>query len=101
MQFSERQSARPRKRSQARIEMRARNALAAMALVAMVSAATVSLPLGSAGAFDENKYPNWKGQWMRADTGAPRYDPSKPSGKGQEAPLKPEFQAFLEASLVE
>ena len=36
--------------------MRRRNALAAMALVAMVS-----LPVGSAGAFDESKYPNWKG----------------------------------------
>ena len=72
--------------------MRARNLLAAAALMAMVS-----LPFGNAGAFDETKYPNWKGLWMRADTGAPRYDPSKPSGKGQEAPLKPEFQAFLEA----
>jgi hypothetical protein len=63
--------------------------------------AIVSFPVGNAGAFDESKYPNWKGQWMRADTGAPRYDPSKPSGRGQEAPLKPEFQTFLEASLAE
>jgi hypothetical protein len=46
--------------------MRRRKALAAMAFVAMVS-----LPVGNAGAFDESKYPNWKGQWMRADTGAP------------------------------
>src|SRR2546423_12874717 len=52
------------------LKMRKRNALAAMAVVAMVS-----LPVGNAGAFDETKYPNWKGQWMRADTGAPRYDP--------------------------
>ena len=81
--------------------MRRRNALAAMVLAAMALVAMVSLPVGTAGAFDESKYPNWKGQWMRADTGAPRYDPSKPSGRGQEAPLKPEFQAFLEASLAE
>jgi len=72
-------------------EMRERNALAA----AMAFAAMVSMPFGNAGAFDESKYPNWKGMWMRADTGTPRYDPSKPSGRGQQAPLKPEFQAFL------
>ncbi len=77
--------------------MRKRNALAA----AMAFAAMVSTPFGNAGAFDESKYPNWKGQWMRADAGAPRYDPSKPSGRGQQAPLKPEFQAVLEASLAE
>ena len=81
--------------------MRRRNALAAIVLAVMALVAMVSLPTGNAGAFDESKYPAWKGQWMRADTGAPRYDPSKPSGRGQEAPLKPEFQAFLEASLAE
>ena len=52
--------------------MRGRNVLAAAALVAMLS-----LPFGNAGAFDESKYPNWKGQWLRTDGGAPRYDPSK------------------------
>jgi hypothetical protein len=81
--------------------MRKRNALAAKALAVMAVVAMATLLTGNAGAFDESKYPNWKGQWMRADTGAPRYDPSKPSGRGQEAPLKPEFQAFLEASLAE
>ena len=76
--------------------MRKRNVLAATVLVAMLS-----LPIGNAGAFDESRYPNWKGQWVRTDTGAPRYDPSKPTGRGQQAPLKPEFQAFLEASLAD
>src|SRR5262249_57253000 len=80
-------------------EMRERNALAAVALAAIAFA--VMLPFGNARAFDESKYPDWKGQWMRAETGGPRYDPSKPSGLGQQAPLKPEFQAFLEASLAE
>src|SRR4051812_19999603 len=59
------------------------------------------LGVGSARAFDESKYPNWKGQWVRTDTGTPRYDPSKPAGKGQQAPLKPEFLAALDASLAE
>src|SRR4029077_5239737 len=96
-QFSERQSARPQEAIARETEMRKRNALAA----AMAFAAMVSTPFGNAGAFDESKYPSWKGQWMRADAGAPRYDPSKPSGRGQQAPLKPEFQAFLEASIAE
>ena len=54
-----------------------------------------------ARAFDDNKYPNLVGQWLRTDTGTPRYDPSKPSGRGQRAPLTPEYQAILEASLAD
>src|SRR5262245_25991105 len=70
--------------------------IAAGALALLIGAA-----MGEARAFDESKYPNWKGQWVRNDTGTPRYDPAKPSGRGQQAPLKPEFQAFLEVSLAE
>jgi hypothetical protein len=33
------------------------------------------------------------------DGGPPRYDPTKPNGLGQQAPLKPEYQAKLLASL--
>ena len=73
-----------------------RNPIAAVALAVVLGAA-----MNNARAFDEAKYPDWKGQWLRADSGAPRYDPSKPSGRGQQAPLKPEFQAVLEASLAE
>jgi len=57
------------------------------------------LSCASAQAFDQSKYPDLKGQWLRADNGTPRYDPSKPSGRGQQAPLTPEYQAVLEASL--
>jgi hypothetical protein len=52
-----------------------------------------------ARAFDDDKYPDLSGQWLRTDTGTPRYDPSKPAGRGQQAPLTPEYQAILEASL--
>ena len=31
----------------------------------------------------------------------PRYDPSKPSGRGQQAPLTPEYQANFEANLAD
>jgi hypothetical protein len=64
-------------------------------------AAAIALATTSASAFDESRYPDWRGQWMRSETGTPRYDPSKPSGLGQQAPLIPEYQAMLEASLKE
>ncbi len=67
----------------------------------IVLAAALCVPFAGAQAFDESKYPDLKGQWVRADTGPPRYDPTKPSGRGQQAPLKPEYQAVLEASLAE
>ena len=54
-------------------------------------------------AADEGKYPNWKGQWDRQRVpgvaGQPSFDPNKPWGKGQQAPLTPEYQAVLEANL--
>jgi len=57
-------------------------------------------------AFDDSKYPDWKGQWIggwtrRAPgvTGQPSYDQTKSDGLGQQAPLTPEYQAILEASL--
>jgi hypothetical protein len=70
-------------------------ALAALAAVLLLTA-------GSGQAFDESKYPDWKGQWRRAEPGPPRYDPSKPgTGLRQEAPLTEEYKAVLEASLAD
>src|SRR5215475_14975415 len=72
--------------------------IAAGAAVAAVAAFCAS----AAGAqiFDLSKYPDWAGQWRRVpDGGPPRYDPSKKNGLAQEAPLKPEYQKRLEASL--
>jgi hypothetical protein len=51
-------------------------------------------------AHDESKYPAWEGKWGR-DPGPPRYDPSKPERRGQEPPLKPEYQAVFDASLAD
>jgi hypothetical protein len=54
---------------------------------------------------DPNKYPSWKGQWSRINTNsqgqAVKFDPSKPSGLGQQAPLTPEYQKVLEDSMAE
>jgi hypothetical protein len=49
-------------------------------------------------AFDESKYPDWKGQWVRAEEGLPRYDPSKSIGQ-QDAPLTDEYRAIHEANM--
>ena len=56
-----------------------------------------------AHAFDDAKYPNLHGQWTRAPVpgavGQPTYDPSKPWGRGQQAPLTAEYRAIFEANL--
>jgi hypothetical protein len=56
--------------------------------------------LNGAWALDETKYPNWKGQWVRADSAetAP-WDARKPRGLGQQPPLTPQYQAVFEANL--
>jgi hypothetical protein len=56
-----------------------------------------------ASAFDETKYPDWKGQWTRIPIapGPASFDPTKTVGLGQQAPLTPEYQAILEASLAD
>jgi hypothetical protein len=50
--------------------------------------------------WDDAKYPDLRGQW-RAIGGPGRFDISKPAGRGQQAPLTPEYQALFEANLVD
>ena len=56
-------------------------------------------------AFDESKYPDWKGAWRRVAVpgivGQPSYDPTKLPGARQQAPLTPEYQAIYEAKMVQ
>jgi len=53
-----------------------------------------------ASAHDESKYPDLKGQWVSTDGNAPaRWDPTKPPGRGQQAPLTAEYQAVFETTL--
>jgi len=61
----------------------------------------LAMTFADARAFDETKYPDWGGQWKRPRGLATQWDQTKPSGLGQQAPLKPEFQAILEANLKE
>ena len=61
---------------------------------------TFAQTLVDAQAWDDSKYPDLKGQWRRTESGDPtRFDPSKPAGLGQQAPLTPEYQARFEAGL--
>ncbi len=76
-----------------------RSAIGAALLAALL---TTSM---SAQAFDDAKYPDLSGQWVavriRGVGGQPAYDPTKPWGLGQQAPLTPEYQKVLEASLAD
>jgi hypothetical protein len=75
-----------------------RSLIGAIALVASMLATIVG-----AAAFDETKYPDWKGQWTRIPIapGPASFDPTKTVGLGQRAPLIPEYQAILEASVAD
>src|ERR1700719_2296169 len=73
--------------------------------VMTLAAAALLTPIG-ARAFDDSKYPDLKGEWRRVavPSGTYRgvqYDPHKPAGRGQQAPLRPEYQAIFEANLAD
>jgi hypothetical protein len=74
--------------------MRYRTSIGAIAL------ATI-LGLSGAQAFDETKYPDWSGQWQRPAGVGVQWDQTKSPGLGQQAPLTPEHQAILVASLAD
>src|SRR4051794_34672914 len=76
-----------------------RNMIIAITLTAIATAT------GEAQAFEEAKYPDWTGAWARfivpGIVGQPSHDQTKPWGFGQQAPLTPEYQLVLEASLAD
>jgi hypothetical protein len=58
----------------------------------------------AAQAFDDAKYLDLSGKWIAVRLpvgGQPGFDPTKPWGLGQQAPLTPEYQKVLETSLAE
>jgi hypothetical protein len=65
----------------------------AIALAGLVMAAT------GARALDDAKYADIRGAWERP--GAAQWDPTKPGGLRQLAPLTPEYQAVFEANLAD
>jgi len=72
-------------------------------VVALASALTIMA--GGAQAADAATYPDWSGAWGRFVNrglgGQAAFDQTKPWGRGQEAPLTPEYQKVLEDSLAD
>jgi hypothetical protein len=67
-------------------------------IAAATLAAAMLTTMGGARAFDDSLYPNFKGQWLRTDSGDPvRYDGSKPALQ-QEPPLNADYQAIYQAN---
>ena len=70
-----------------------------------ITAATALLLLVCGALAGTPSYPDWKGQWTRAPVrgaaGQPPHDPSRPPGRGQEAPLTPEYQEKFERNLAD
>jgi hypothetical protein len=67
-------------------------------VVSIAVAAAVGLGLGVAHAQDRDRYPDWKGQWLRIGGG--QFDPTKSGGRGQQPPLTPEYQAIWDANIA-
>ena len=81
--------------------------------IAVTAAAVMASPVQAA---NDARYPDWRGQWARwippnpqydAGNGAftaggqPSHDQTRPWGRGQEAPLTPEYQKVFENSLAD
>jgi hypothetical protein len=85
------------------------------------SSTSVAIALGAtlmmvgAVAADDAKYPDWRGAWARyappgstidpngglTAGGQPSFDQTKPWGRGQQAPLTPEYEKVLEDSMAD
>jgi hypothetical protein len=76
-----------------------RGSICAIAITAL-SASIVAVQ-----AFDDATYPDLSGQWRAVRPpgvdGQAAFDPTRPWGHGQQAPLTPEYQALLDASLAD
>src|SRR5258707_9671254 len=75
-----------------------RSSIGAISLLAVLLLAVVD-----AQAWDDGKYPDLMGHWFRPGVarGVGRFDPTKPPGRLQEAPLTAEYQAIYEANLAD
>jgi len=79
---------------------------AATAVAVAFTAALITFVGSMAAAADGAKYPNWKGQWIpvyasRGEGPSGPFDPTKPAGLGQQAPLTQEYQKVLQDSIAD
>ena len=65
-----------------------------------LATAVIAGPVAAQQPFDESKYPAFAGQWQNIGR-LGTFDQSKPPGRGQQAPLTPEYQAIFEANLAD
>src|SRR6266436_8931203 len=75
-----------------------RGSISTIAVVALVTS------IATAQAFDDANYPDFSGLWRAVNLGVggqAAFDPTKPWGRGQQAPLTPEYQAIHEASMAD
>jgi hypothetical protein len=73
-------------------------------ILSIATGLLITTTLGYAA--DEAKYPNWKGQWFPDNQFLHGqlilvFDPTKPWGPGQQAPLTSEYQKVLEDSMAD
>src|SRR5580692_6326225 len=85
------------------------------ASIVAITIIAASMMASGAQAAETARYPDWKGAWerfvpevstaspsgLRTAGGQPSFDQTKPWGRGQEAPLTPEYQKVLEDSLAD
>ena len=86
--------------------MRFQNLIGVLALATLLGADAAGAQGLGQSAFDQSKYPDWKGQWrdmLPPGVGGQsvRFDQTKPFGRGQEAPLTEEYQKVHEASMAD
>jgi hypothetical protein len=80
-----------------------------LSIILLMISSVLAIPAATAQDLaknDQAKYPNWKGQWRdmlpRGVAGqSVRFDQTKPFGRGQDAPLTPEYQKIYEANLAD
>jgi hypothetical protein len=75
------------------------------AILVLTWAVSLMVTVSSAQAVEDSKYPSWKGQWItinhRLGGQVIKFDPDKPWGPAQRAPLTPEYQKVLEESMAD
>src|SRR3954454_24654501 len=82
-------------------QQRIRAMLGRSSIGAIALAAAICSTIMGARALDETKYPDLKGQWVGVGVNADApWDRTKPPGRGQEAPLTPEYQTIFDATLA-
>jgi len=72
--------------------------------IGTIAVAALVISIATAQAFDDAKYPELSGLWRAINLGVggqAAFDPTKPWGRGQQAPLTPEYQAIHDASLAD